>query len=386
VPVSQPVQVRYGWDVEGGLDEGGIRIEVDVIADGTERSRTRITLFAEPAAPADETIVTILDGERGLAYSDSAESPYTVVEAPEEHPGDFPLFLRGVLEPGSDQFHQVCPDARRHGAATIAGRDAVGYTCRWADRDESLPQPKTLWLDAAITGLILKYGFYEAQKVILDPVVDESTFSTRPPAGADVEVIKARGTGRPSAVESDGEEPAPGPEAELRRIAATSATPIYYLGAEFAGEVLSDLVIFNDDTGGQAEGDHSLDPGQSLSIGYGQACDGDTCSPRFEVGTERFVPDRYRRAVGCHRLPSLRGVPTVQQSDAVWLFTDSFVVRLGGTADAPKVASAAASALREAGQEQPTGADLPAPPARIAALVGRACGVEPGDRRPVAEN
>lgn len=179
--------------------------------------------------------------------------------------------------------------------------------------------------------------------------------------------------------------PPSGLESELRQIAATTtATPIYYLGAEFAGEVLSDVVIFNDDIGAEAEDDHSLDPGQSLLIIYGESCDAmdGTCSPTFEVRTEPFHPERYEQAEGCRRLSSLRGVPTVQQADAVCWFTAELVVRLGGTGDVPKHASAAATALREVGQDQSTDGKLPAPRGHIVSLVDKACGQKPGDEGP----
>ena len=144
------------------------------------------------------------------------------------------------------------------------------------------------------------------------------------------------------------------------------------------------MIIFDDDSGAEAEGDHSLDPGQTLVIMYGESCSAEdgTCNPKFEITTEPFRPERYEIAVDCARLASLRGVPTVQQADAVSLFTANLVIRLGNTADAPQQATAAAAALREVGQDQPKGANLPAPPGHIVALVDKACAQKPGDKGP----
>ena len=66
-------------------------------------------------------------------------------------------------------------------------------------------------------------------------------------------------------------------------------------------------------------------------------------------------------------------MPTVKQADAVWLFTADLVVRLGLSYKWENTASAAA-AIREAGNDGPTGADLPAPLASNVALVDAACG------------
>jgi hypothetical protein len=210
---------------------------------------------------------------------------------------------------------------------------------------------------------------------------------TGDPAGTGVQPnppIDSRGTPSPSTHKSPATAPVSGLEGKLRQIAATSATPHYYLGAEFAGEKLTDVSIFDDDSGAEAEGDISLDPGQTLVIMYGESCSAEdgTCNAKFEITTEPFRPERYEIAVDCERLASLRGVPTVQQADAVSLFTANLVIRLGNTADAPKQATAAAAALREVDQDQPTGANLPAPPGHIVALVDKACGQKPGDKGP----
>jgi hypothetical protein len=187
----------------------------------------------------------------------------------------------------------------------------------------------------------------------------------------------------PSAQRSASSAPVSALENRLRQIAATAATPHYYLGAEFAGEDLADVTIFDDASGAEVKGDRRLDPGQTLVITYGKLCSAQDgmCNAKYEITTEPFRPERYDTAVDCARLASLRGVPTVQQADAVSLFTTNLVIRLGNTADAPQQAAAAA-ALREASQDKPTGANLPPPPGHIAELVDKACGRKPGDKGP----
>jgi hypothetical protein len=97
------------------------------------------------------------------------------------------------------------------------------------------------------------------------------------------------------------------------------------------------------------------------------------------MSTTPFVPGNYRNMVGCRRLQPLRGVPTVEQADAVSLFTADLVIWLG--VGNPRQAAPAAAALVEFGKEH-TDADLPAPPARNVALIDEGCGAQPGDHGP----
>ena len=357
------IQVSYVAVRDGGIENGGDRVEADAITDGTGRSRITTAHFYYPDAPAEETFVVIQDGNRALMYEDQPDPPYTVMEAVDEHPEEFdPLTIQ--FQPDTALFRQVCGEARKHGTRTIAGRNAVGYACSWDEGDPAWPQPDEVWLDEA-AGVMLEYNGYKAQEVIIDPAVDASTFSTTPPDGADVHVVRATGKGKPWPDKKSGLSP----EAELLKVAASTKRPVYYLGAEFAGEALSYVFVYDDATGSEEMGDLSLDAGQSLAMMYGDA---------FSVDTEPFQPGNYRNAVGCSRLQDLRGVPTVKQADAVWLFTADLVVRLGLSYEWEKAASAAA-AIREAGQDGPTGADLPVPLAGNVALVDAACGANPGD-------
>ena len=282
------------------------------------------------------------------------------MEAADEHPEDLP-WESSPLDPNSDDFQEACPDADPAGSKTILGREAVGYACTWKGPAEGMDQPEKLWLDKA-TRMLLEYGAMKATEFALDPEIDEKTFSTKPPAGADVDVVKATGKGPPP---PDEEEPAP--EDALATIASTSPIPIYYLGPEFEGMALSEVAIFDDVSGSEVEGDMSIDDGQSLVLFYGED---------FQMSTTRFVPDHYRNSEGCSRLQPLRSVPTVEQSDAVSLISADLVIWLAVVN--PRQAAPAAAALVEVGKE-PTASDLPAPPARNVALIDHACGAKPGD-------
>jgi hypothetical protein len=377
-PGERAIKTRY---VLTYPDSGGWHALYDVVTAGAQRSRVTFTV------PVDDPVTVyryVWDGDRVLEAGDEADDlSYTLYEAPEEVEGLLDEVTSWILNPESEAFAAACRDAQPFEATKeIAGRNAVGFRCREDDGSA------TMWIDSE-TDLLLslsgipvgeggEVGTLRAERVTLDVPVDDRTFSTDPPAGAEVEVVEPTGVSAPPPDQGDGEGSAAELEAELREIAATttSATPIYYVGPEFDGEALSDVVIFNNDSGGEAEGDHSLDPGQSLGIMYGD---------EFQMDTAPFRAANYENAAGCRRLPNLRGVPTVQQADAVWLFTAEFVVRLGNTADAPKRATKAARALREASQDHPTATDLPAPPSSIVALVDRACGQKPGDQGPPIE-
>ena len=136
----------------------------------------------------------------------------------------------------------------------------MGYACTWKDPDEGMDQPEKIWLDKA-TRMLLEYGAMKATEFVVDPEIDEKTFSTKPPAGADVHVVKATGK-RPPPPDQGEDEPAP--EDALATIASTSPIPIYYLGPEFEGMALSEVSIWDDVSGSEVPGDMSIDDGQSL--------------------------------------------------------------------------------------------------------------------------
>lgn len=361
---SGALQIHYDYvREEDGSEGAGGRVVIDVIVRGTDQSRVTMAWYYDGEEEADETFLTIRDGNRALMYNEDAEPAYTVMEAADEHPDEF--FLSSPLDPDSPQLQQACPGAKQSGSRTILGRDAVGYACPPSDPCTST-QSEEIWLDAA-TRLLLEHGVQKAQKVIVDPIIDETTFSTTPPDGADVHVVKATGRGAPSPSESESKRPELSPADTLRKVAATSPTPIYYYGAEFEGEALCEISISAN--GSEVIGDLSLDGGERVTVWYGRD---------FQMWTEPFIPQHYDNMVGCERLDPLRGVPTVKGGGEVTLFTADLVVNLGNLAYEPDKLARAAAALHVAGQE-PNSDDLPAPPARNVALVDKACGANPGE-------
>ena len=162
---------------------------MDVIARGADQSRTKLELLV--AGRVDESILFIRDGNRALLHQAEAETPYTLMEAADEHPEDLP-WESSPLEIDSDLFLRVCPSPDAAGTRTILGREAVGYACTWKGANEGMDQPAKIWLDKA-TRMLLEYGAMKATKFVVNPEIDEKTLSTKPPPGADVHVVKATG-------------------------------------------------------------------------------------------------------------------------------------------------------------------------------------------------
>ncbi len=188
----QLVKVHYTRPLPADPD-GGYGVEMDVTAHGADRSRTELVWLVEDGR-VEMTVLIIRNGNRALMYDAEAETPYTLMEAADEHPEDLPL-ESSPLEPDSDDFQEACPDADPTGTRTIVGRAAVGYACTWEDPNPPWT-PEEIWLDEA-TGMILQNGAIKATEFVVDPEIDGNAFSTKPPVGADVHVVKATGKGPP---------------------------------------------------------------------------------------------------------------------------------------------------------------------------------------------
>ena len=171
-------------------------------------------------------------------------------------------------------------------------------------------------------------------------------------------------------------------EQRLRRIATTTQVPLYYLGAAFHGWPLEDVIIFSEGT--EAVGDDSLDPGQTLSVGYGSECSEGSCSAKVEVDIQAADAVGLANADGCSRLRPVRGVPTVafQMAGTVFLFTGDQAITVGSTPPDVKLAAEAATALRRVGEDGPTSSALPPPQSAKVPLIDKACGRNPGDQGP----
>jgi hypothetical protein len=193
-----------------------------------------------------------------------------------------------------------------------------------------------------------------------------------------------------SAASAPGPEPGGAPsgpglartEARLRQIASTASTPIYYLGAAFHELPLDDAIIST--AGTEAVGDTSLDPGQSLTVGYGTYCGEGSCSWRIEVGAVDIPLDQT--VVGCSRLAPIHGVPTVSLSgDSVILFIGQLAIRVGTTPGDVKLSAQAAEELRPVGESAAAGSLTPPPESKLT-LIDAACGRRPGEHGPDLSN
>jgi hypothetical protein len=152
----------------------------------------------------------------------------------------------------------------------------------------------------------------------------------------------------------------------VEEIAAHADRPVYYLGQQFRDWAVSDASIDND-TGG-------------FSVIYGTCTAGmdSSCAPPLQVITEVLDPVKWGMAVGCSRLPPVRGVPAVNFGDALVLLTADSLITIGvGNGDAA-TAMAAAEQLRPAGAEL-SGEALPPPDPAALKILEAACGKNPGD-------
>jgi hypothetical protein len=148
--------------------------------------------------------------------------------------------------------------------------------------------------------------------------------------------------------------------ADLARLQRNSDEPVYYAGPSFAGLALSNA-------GTQGRGDEYVEYGTCSS---GPSFLGDSsCAPPIEIEQLPFRPSAWRRAVGCHQLPNLRGVPTVRH-DGLVLVTGRQIVKI--YARSPAEDRRVASALRRV-DGKPTAAALPPPSAATRSLVARVC-------------
>ena len=268
----QLIRVHYTRPLDPEGESGGV--EMDVIARGADQSRTKLDLLAEKGR-VDETILFIRDGNRALLHNADAETPYTLMEAADEHPEDFP----GVEPPGSGQRPASCEPAQ---ARPRRYQDHLGSRSRGlrlhleGSRRRHGPTGEDLAGQGHANAPRVRP--HEGDGVRRRPRDRRKTFSTKPPAGADVHVVKATGK-RPPPPDQGEDDPAP--EDALATIASKSSIPIYYLGPEFEGMALSDVSVWDVASGSEVPGDTSIDEGQTLYVTYGDD---------FEMSTTRFVP------------------------------------------------------------------------------------------------
>ncbi|MGR6319087.1 hypothetical protein Q2K19_30520 [Micromonospora soli] len=153
-------------------------------------------------------------------------------------------------------------------------------------------------------------------------------------------------------------------EERLHEIAAEAERPVYYLGPRFRDWSLTEVGA--DDTG-------RVDAiyGTCLAVVDG-------CSPPLEVINQPLDFSAWSMAVGCTRLPPVRGVPTMHFGGALVLLTGDSLVTVAVTGDDTATAVAATEQLREVGAELSRAA-LPPPDAPALQAIEAACGKNPGD-------
>jgi outer membrane lipoprotein-sorting protein len=177
---SGAVRVRYS--ATSSTDGVEQHQKTEVITDGDRRFRVTFTANDSEGPPGGSRIVW--DGKTLLEYFPDGDPPYSRTENPPQE--QRPIY---VFKPGTDEFSTVCPTAKRVGTDTIVGRVAVHYACsRVQNADGTEQRAHQLWLDEA-TGLLLRDsgdGFTTvATEFSPNPPIDESTFSTKVPEGAE---------------------------------------------------------------------------------------------------------------------------------------------------------------------------------------------------------
>jgi hypothetical protein len=151
----------------------GVRYRILVVGNGPEYAGFR-QLF-------------VFDGHRLFADDPDSSSQYVLYEAPNEHPYVLGFGSGLIFDPKMFPWNEVCAQAPpvpiAHGR--ILGRSARSYGC---------PKPTKspdIWVDKA-SGLVLRWGSTKAYDLSVDPPINAKTFSTKTPAGTDVQVVPAK--------------------------------------------------------------------------------------------------------------------------------------------------------------------------------------------------
>lgn len=144
---------------------------------------------------------------------------------------------------------------------------------------------------------------------------------------------------------------------EVKRLQANSTEAVYFAGMYFGGLPVSDVE-------GEGRNYELVAYGTCSSSGFDSGC-----APPIEISEAPFKPAQWRLAVGCRRLPSLRGVPTLRH-DAFVLVTGRQIVEI--YARSPAEDRRVALALRRV-DGKPTPVQVPQPSPATRALVEGAC-------------
>jgi peroxiredoxin len=115
--------------------------------------------------------------------------PYTIYEAPSEHPAELAAIQEFMIGDPSTSPNPLCKHAERlTGARPVLGRTTIRYRCQ---RNNDSLLGSTILVDQS-TGLLLRSGPLHASRVDTSPTVTADTLSTHAPAGAKVDVVAAK--------------------------------------------------------------------------------------------------------------------------------------------------------------------------------------------------
>src|SRR6478735_4553704 len=188
----------------------------------------------------------VYDGHRLLVHDPEESRPWSLYEAPEEHPDQF-VVSDMFTAPGSPDFAKGCRSAKPLGHKRILGRSAVGFHCAAHFlADGSGTYAFTEWLDQK-TNVLLESGHLHATSFDEHPDLTAASFSTTAPAGAKVAVYAAR--------QHAGDAPKKAPDFALNRVTGTSGTGTVSL-SDYAHEPLvlaffsSELAFGDEDCAG----------------------------------------------------------------------------------------------------------------------------------------
>jgi len=163
----------------------------------------------------------------------------------------------------------------------------------------------------------------------------------------------------------------------LAAIAADSQVPLYYVGPSFHGGRLDMVAVDHGDDQGLDDSDTTLEPGETLALGYDTTCTSSTagtCGEGYELDLHAVTSDDLAHRC-LHKLPTIRGITPVELEDyGVVIFVGALAIQLPGEPP-DSVVTDTARALRRVGTSSTAG-DLPAPSYQASQLTAH-CFVRP---------
>ena len=181
-PVAVHFVLRFTEDGES------LKTTIDVLAAGPRKVRVKVV------GPEIGRIVEVWDGTRLLEHDQDSVFPYTIYEAPSEHPDELAGIQEFMIGDPTTSPNPLCKHAERlTGARAVLGRATIRYRCQ--PRNDSL-LGATILVDRS-TGLLLRSGPLHASRVDTSPTVGADSFSTQAPPGAKVDTIAAKHATRP---------------------------------------------------------------------------------------------------------------------------------------------------------------------------------------------